>query len=310
MRVLITCPPMIGMRDQFASIFKEKGIEVFIPEVVQTLSVSELIQLVPNYDGWIIGDDPATRDVFKAGSEGKLKAAVKWGVGVDNIDFDACKDYNIAITNTPNMFGAEAADVAVAYLIGLARNLFFIDREIRNNNWEKKRGVSLAGKKVGLIGFGDVGRHVVKRLVALGMDLIIYAGPCSDFNSSNEYEFSEWPVRISECDFLVFACSLNKENHHMLNDTVLSQTKEHVSIINIARGALIDEAALVRGLQSGHVRSVALDVFEEEPLPTNSPLRSMDYCIFGSHNSSNTEEAVRATNMRVIDELFRLLGVQ
>ncbi len=297
---------MIGMKDQFISLLQDKGIDVFMPNIEQTLSTSELIKLVPQYDGWIIGDDQATRDVFKAGSEGRLKAAVKWGVGVDNIDFAACKNYGIEITNTPGMFGAEVADIAIAYLIGLARNLFFIDREVRNNIWKKIRGVSLAGKKVGLIGFGDVGKHVAKRILALDMDVTIYARS----SSTADYEFIKWPERVSECDFLIFTCSLNKKNYHMLDDTVISETKKNVRIINVARGQLIDEAALVRGLQSGQINSAALDVFEIEPLPVDSLLRTMDNCIFGSHNASNTNEAVAATNIRVIDELFRIMGVR
>jgi D-3-phosphoglycerate dehydrogenase len=101
---------------------------------VQTLSVEELKELVPQHDGWIIGDDPATREVFMAGKAGKLKAAVKWGIGVDNVDFDACKDLGIPIVNTPNMFGGEVADIAVGYVIALARETFQIDDGIRQGS--------------------------------------------------------------------------------------------------------------------------------------------------------------------------------
>ena len=86
---------MIGTQEQYLQRFTENGIDVYCPDVVQTMDEKELIQLVPQFDGWIIGDDPATRKVFKAGSDGKLKAAVKWGIGVDNVDFSACHDFNI-----------------------------------------------------------------------------------------------------------------------------------------------------------------------------------------------------------------------
>jgi len=121
MKVLVTCPPMLGMIDAFQSIFDSHGIELTAPQVVQTLSVSQLKELVPQHDGWIIGDDPATREVFTAGKAGRLKAAVKWGIGVDNVDFSACRDLGIPITNTPNMFGGEVADVAVGYVWALAK---------------------------------------------------------------------------------------------------------------------------------------------------------------------------------------------
>lgn len=147
MKVLVTCPPMLRMIDEFRPLFLAKGIELTTPNVVQTLSVDELKQLVPQHDGWIIGDDPATRDVFTAGKAGNLKAAVKWGIGVDNVDFAACKELDIPIINTPNMFGGEVADIAVGYVIGLARETFLIDRGVRKGEWLKPAGISLSGKK-------------------------------------------------------------------------------------------------------------------------------------------------------------------
>ena len=141
-RVLVTCPPMLGLIDEFRYLFSEKGIDIYCPPVKQTLSVEELQELLPQFDGWIIGDDPANAEVFKAGHQGKLKAAVKWGVGVDNVDFKAAKELGIPITNTPRMFGGEVADVAVGYVIGLARQTFWIDREVRKGNWIKPSGTS------------------------------------------------------------------------------------------------------------------------------------------------------------------------
>jgi D-3-phosphoglycerate dehydrogenase / 2-oxoglutarate reductase len=91
MKVLVTCPPMLGMMSHFMPIFESKGVSVTAPDVVQTLSIQELKEIVPAHDGWIIGDDPATREVFESGKKGKLKAAVKWGIGVDNVNFEACR---------------------------------------------------------------------------------------------------------------------------------------------------------------------------------------------------------------------------
>ncbi len=122
---------MLGMIESFRYLFAERGIELSAPNVVQTMSVDELKEIVPQHDGWIIGDDPATREVFEAGKAGNLKAAVKWGIGVDNVDFDACKDLDIPIINTPDMFGREVADVAMGYVIALARETFEIDRAVR-----------------------------------------------------------------------------------------------------------------------------------------------------------------------------------
>ena len=148
MKVLVTCPPMLGMLDSFGDTFKQLGVEITAPNVVQTLTVDELKLLVPKHDGWIIGDDPATRSVFEAGKRGSLRAAVKWGIGTDNVDFSACEDLGISIVNTPNMFGTEVADIAMGYIIGLARETFQIDRGVRAGFWPKPSGISLAGNQL------------------------------------------------------------------------------------------------------------------------------------------------------------------
>jgi D-3-phosphoglycerate dehydrogenase / 2-oxoglutarate reductase len=308
MRVLITCPPMLGMMEEFAERFRRASVETTCPPVVQTLSVEELLQLVPAHDGWIIGDDPATRAVFAAGSRGKLRAAVKWGIGVDNVDFAAAKEFGIAITNTPNMFGAEVADVATCYVIGLARELFWIDRQVRNGEWVKPCGSSLQGKRAALIGYGDIGKNVAKRLAVLGMDLIVYDPVLQ--GKACEFPTAEWPRRLDEVDYLVFTCALTKDNRHMLNAEVLRTTQRGVRVVNCARGPLIDEAALVEALLNGWVHSAALDVFETEPLPLDSPLRKLERCILGTHNGSNTREAVQRASEKAIAQLFGFLGVE
>lgn len=306
MRVLVTCPPMLGMRHQFLPIFDSYGVEAVCADVVQTMSEEELISVVPGFDGWIIGDDPATRKVFEAGKLGRLKAAVKWGVGVDNVDFSACADLGIPIANTPHMFGAEVADVAVGYVIALARETFFIDREIRKGGWPKNRGISLAGKTVGLVGYGDIGKNTASRLQALGMNVVVYDPGLVE--AQGEAKIAVWPELVHQCDFLLFTCSLNSKNRHMLNAQVLGVCKRGVRIVNVARGPLIDEKALCEALKSGQAHSAALDVFETEPLPMASYLRDHPLCILGSHNGSNTADAVERTNIIAIQKLMEFLG--
>lgn len=307
MKVLVTCPPMLGMIDEFIPFAAEKGLELVPAKVTQTLSEEELINLLPQYNGWIIGDDPATRKVFEAGNAGKLKAAVKWGIGVDNVDFAACKDLGIPITNTPNMFGGEVADIAVGYVIALARQTFEIDRGVRNGQWPKPCGISLAGKTVALVGYGDIGKNTAKRLLAADMKIIAYDPYAPDDPRMPQVERATWPQRIGEADFIVFNCALTPSSHHMLNADVLSQCKPGVRVVNVGRGPVIDEPALEVALNSGQVFSAALDVFETEPLPMHSPLRSHPKCVFGSHNASNTADAVARTSELAVGKLIDFL---
>lgn len=309
-KVLITCPPMLRAVERFRPLFAARGIEITTPNVVQILSEDELVELVPNFDGWIIGDDPATARVFEAGKAGRLKAAVKWGVGVDNVDFNACTRLGIPISNTPGMFGREVADIAMGYVIALARETFSIDRAVKSGGWIKPAGISLAGKTVALAGFGDIGRNTAKRLLAADMNVIVYDPFYKAAPGFEAVESAVWPERIEEADFIVITCALTKENRHMLGREALAKAKNGVRVVNVARGPLLDEIALAEALHSGKVHSAALDVFEIEPLPQVSSLRQFgDRCLFGSHNSSNTVDAVERTSLKAIDLMSEFLGV-
>jgi phosphoglycerate dehydrogenase-like enzyme len=306
--VLVTCPPMLGQIGLFLDRAAERGLKLHPAKVTQILSEDELCDLLPAYDGWIIGDDPATRRVFETAQAGRLTAAVKWGIGVDNVDFAACKDLGIPIINTPQMFGTEVADVAVAFVIGLARQLFLIDRNVRAGHWLKPAGISLAGRRVGVVGLGDIGRQTVTRLQALGLDVQAYdPGVAGDAGIAG-LKRAAWPEGVEDLDFLVFTCALNAHNHHMLNAGVLARAKPGIRVVNVARGPLIDETALIAALQSGQVHSAALDVFEVEPLPMDSPLRTMERCIFGTHNGSNTVDGVIRASHTAIDHLAGFLS--
>lgn len=308
MKVLVTCPPMLGMFNEFVEPAKELGIELVAANTTQVLSEEELIKLLPLYDGWIIGDDPATKQVFEAGTKGKLKAAVKWGIGVDNVDFKACEELNIPIINTPNMFGGEVADVALSLLLALARQTHYIDREIRHNfSWPKPAGMSISGKNVGVVGFGDIGENTVKRLIGFDVNITVYDPGVEDNKGYTQIKRETYPEGVEELDFIIFTCALNKHNFHMLNAKVLASMKKGAQVINVARGPLVDEKALINALQSGQIKAAGLDVFEDEPLPKDSPLRDIPQCIFGSHNGSNTKEGVRRATYKAISHISRFL---
>ncbi|MEO9635233.1 MAG: NAD(P)-dependent oxidoreductase [Parasphingorhabdus sp.] len=307
MKILVTCPPMLGLIDEFADDFAANDLDFVAAPVVQVMSEAELIDILPAYDGWIIGDDPATAAVLEAGAAGKLRAIVKWGVGVDNVDFDAANRLGLQSTNTPGVFGKEVADLAMNYIGGLARQSFYIDREIRQNcSWPKPAGISLAGKKAGLIGFGDIGRNTAKRMLAADIDVTVY-DPFFEAVDGIDVKAAQWPDGLSELDFLVFTAPLNDQSRHMFHRGLLGKVKPGVRIVNVGRGPVIEEQALVDGLKDGVIHSVGLDVFEIEPLPEDSPLRDYPLNIFGSHNGSNTIDAVQRVSRMAIDTIARFL---
>jgi len=311
MKVLITCPPMLKQVEDFRPIFTQKNIEIITPEVVQVLSEEELLTIISTVDGWIIGDDPATKKVFEKGKAGRLKAAVIWGVGVDNVDFEACKNLGIPISNTPQMFGGEVADLAMTYLLGLARQSYFIDREVRKGNWVKPSGESISGKTIAVVGLGDIGRSTIKRLKGFDVNIIAY----DPFSSLNEVDLGissilTFPDKISQADYIILTCALTSSSKYMINKETINLMKTGVSIINVARGPLINEADLIEALENNKIKSAALDVYEIEPLVSNSKLRNFEQCIFGTHNGSNTVQAVHRASTKAIEILFEYLNIQ
>ena len=311
MKILITCPPMLRAIDQLRHHFDEKGLELVTPDVVQVLTEEELLQLVPNVDAWIIGDDPATERVFTAGKNGKLKAAVKWGVGVDNVDFKACEKLGIPISNTPKMFGNEVADMAMAYFTGLTRDSYRVNQAVKNGEWIKPAGMSLDGKIVALIGLGDIGLATARRLRGFGVKINAY-DPFTVLSAEEAGvdQILLFPDKLEYADFVIITCALTPSSFHLINGDSIAKMKDGVYIINVSRGPLIDEAALVAALRAGKVKGAGLDVFEIEPLPLSSPLRKFDQCIFGTHNGSNTKEAVIRASLKAIDLLFGYLDIK
>ncbi|MCT4685394.1 MAG: phosphoglycerate dehydrogenase [Roseicyclus sp.] len=299
-KILLTCPPMIGLKDTFTEAFAAAGFEVTVPEFTQIVPEARLIEMLPGYDGWIIGDDPATRAVFEAGTRGRLKAAVKWGVGTDNVDFAACRDLGLPITNTPGVFGREVADLAMSYVLALARQTFEIDAGIRAGGWPKPSGISLWNKRAGVIGAGDIGRNTVKRLLAHDLEVCVFDPFVDPTVLPESVTVRAWP-EIDDLDFLVFTAPLTAETRHMFNTNTLSRVKPGVRLVNVGRGPVVQEAAVIAGLETGQIHSAALDVFEAEPLAQNNPLHTFrTRCLFGSHNGSNTQDAVTAVSLKAV----------
>lgn len=303
-RVLVTCPQLQRTIEEHRARLEGDGIEIVIPrDVQQQLSEEELIDLLPGSDGIIAGDDPLTAEVLAHAD--RLRVISKWGVGIDNIDLGAAARLGIRVANTPGMFGDEVADVVIGYLILMARQLHRVDTLAKSGEWPKVEGVSLAGRTMGIVGLGAIGRAVAKRAISMGMTVM-----GTDIDETNAAAGAALGVRLasfeellSQVDVLTLNCPLTADNRHMINAATLGTMRRGAWIINTARGPLIDEAALVAALASGGVGAAALDVFEVEPLPADSALREFENVILGSHNSSNTAEAVRRTNLHAIQNL-------
>lgn len=309
LRALVTCRQMQDVMDRFAPEFERRGIEVVQPEVVQQPSEAELIDIIGNFDGMIAGDDPLTADVLA--HAGRMQIISKWGVGTDGIDKAAAAERGIKVTNTPNVFGDEVADVAMGFVTMLARQLHRIDASVRGGGWLKIRGQSLTGLTLGIIGFGSIGQAVGRRGLGFGMEVLAYDVTDASQAAAAEMGVGYVPLDalLGASDYVVLCAPLTPATRHIINAQTLAQMRDGARLVNVSRGPLVDEPALVDALRSGKLAAAGLDVFEEEPLPASSPLREFPDCVFGSHNGSNTLEGVLRASALAVDNLFEGLGV-
>ncbi len=307
-RVLITCRQMQDSLEPFRARFEASGIELVVPTITgQHLSEDELTALVGDVDGVIAGDDPFTARVLSHAQ--RLRTIAKWGIGLDAIDLEAARRQGIEVTNTPGVFGEDVADVAIGYMVMLARSLHRIHDSVRSGGWLKPRGVALNGRCLGIAGFGSIGQAVGRRGAGFGMDVLVsdVATSATETALDQNVTLVSKEQLLARADFLVLCLPLTPATHHFLDGGALAQMRHGAFLINVARGQLIDETALIAALEVGKIGGAALDVFEHEPLPHDSRLRQEGNCVFGSHNGSNTSEGVmRASDLAVTNLLHSL----
>jgi len=284
------------------------GLDLVLPEVVQQPTEEDLIEIVGEFDGMIAGDDPLTARVLEHAR--RLKVISKWGVGIDGIDRAAARRLGIAVTNTPAVFGDEVADVAMGYVVMVARQLHRIHMSVTGGGWYKHEGRSLAGTHLGVVGFGSIGHALAQRGHGFGMTVL--AHDPAEGVAVPARALGVDLVGIDELfrssDFIALCCPLTAYNRHMVDARRLGLMRPGGCLVNVARGPLVDESALVAALDSGHVAAAALDVFEHEPLPLDHPLRRFSQNVFGSHNGSNTREAVLRASAKAVDNLLTGMG--
>jgi D-3-phosphoglycerate dehydrogenase / 2-oxoglutarate reductase len=313
-RALITCLHLQRDFERYRPQYERLGVTPILPRIEgQQLDAAEMANLIEGVDAVIAGDDVIDATVLERGADSRLKAIVKWGVGTDGIDKDAAKRLGIPVYNTPGMFADEVADLALSHLLLLARRTHEMHASVLDGDWLQAPGRSLAGQTAGVIGLGAIGSAIARRADAFGMDVVGH-----DIRTVGEDEHGVTGLRqlgleqlLAEADVVFVACQLTPENRHLLSRAAFAHMREGARVINVSRGPLIDQEALVEALRSGRVAAAGLDVFEREPLPVDDPLREFaDRCTFSTHNGSNTVEAVARTNQRTTDILLRVLGLR
>jgi D-3-phosphoglycerate dehydrogenase len=266
------------------------------------LSEKELIEVIPLFSALIVRSQTRiTADVLNAGA--KLRVVGRAGVGVDNVDVETATRRGIVVLNAPGGNTVSTAEHAFSLLLAVARKIPHADANIRSQNWDKKnfQGVELYNKTLGVIGMGRIGSELSRRAIAFGMRVVAY-DPYLSVTRARSLQVElvdELDDLLMTADFISFHTPLTAETRHILDAPRLRKTKRGVRIINCARGGLIDEAALAQVLQDGHVAGAALDVFEIEPLPVDSPLRSAPNLVLTPHLGASTIEAQESVGIEI-----------
>lgn len=307
--VLVSAPYMIPVIDRYRPLLESYGIELVIAPVEERLNEEELLALAGTFDGTLCGDDRYTERVLEACAP-RLKVISKWGTGIDSIDQQACNRLGIMIGRTPNAFTLPVADTVFGYMLAFARRQPWMDRAMKSGVWDKLPGRSLSECTLGVVGVGNIGKAVIRRARAFGMHIlgndIIEIAP--DFIRENEFEMTTLDDLLRRSDFVSLSCDLNPTSFHLMNSRTFALMQPTAILINAARGPVVDEKALIAALQAGVIAGAALDVYETEPLPLDSPLMKMDNVLLAPHNANSSPAAWERVHRNTVRNLLIGLG--
>ncbi len=272
---------------------------------------AELIPLVTVADAVITQFAPVNADVIAAMQ--KARVIVRYGIGVDNVDLEAARQRRIPVCNVPDYCIDEVADHTLAFLLGITRQVVANSNFVHAGKWGLATPLdnlkALKQMTIGVVGFGRIGREVVHRLLAFRAKVLVH-DPVIAADQIRAAGAEPVTLRelLSQSDAITLHCPSTADTRGMLNSDSLAKTKPGVVIVNLARGDLIDPAALTTALQSGHVSAAALDVFNPEPIPADHPILKMDNVILASHIASASVPAVK--KLRETAAKLALLALQ
>jgi D-3-phosphoglycerate dehydrogenase len=308
--LLLSAPYMLPVLDRFKPIFDRAGLTLIVPDVRERMEEEDLMKYAGQFDGSICGDDRFTARVLEACSP-RLKIISKWGTGIDSIDSAAASRLGIKVARTPNAFTTPVADTIMGYILAFARRQPWMDREMKTGKWEKLPGRALSECTLGVIGVGNIGKALTRRARTFGMQVLGNDIIEIDhvFIAESGIQMTTLDDLLSRSDFISVNCDLNPTSEHLINAGTLARTKPEAVLINTARGPIVDEKSLIQALQGGRLAGAALDVFEFEPLPADSPLIKMDNVMLAPHNSNSSPAAWDRVHWNTVRNLFEGLNI-
>ena len=288
-KILVTCPYMLPYMDRFRPILNAFGYETIEPQVNERFEATDILKYAHQFVGTLCGDDRYTREV-QLGCLPELNVISKWGTGIDSIDQEAAKELGIMVGNSPGAFTVPVTESVLGYMLAFARQQPWMDKAMKAGEWKKIPGKTLQESSLGVIGVGRIGKSLLRYAKTFGMKLygndIISIDP--GFITEVGVEMLPLADLLAKADFISLNCTLNPTSYHLINTETLKLVQPEAVLINTCRGPVVHETALVEALQAGNLAGAALDVFEEEPLPQDSPLLGMDNVMIAPHNTNSS----------------------
>jgi D-3-phosphoglycerate dehydrogenase len=301
MRVAVTSPSFSKHPDLIAKMAVE-FLDAKLNSDGLRFSKSELVEYLKGFDAAIVGLDQIDDEVLT--QLPNLKIIAKYGVGLNNIDLEACKIHNVRIGWTGGVNRISVAEMVMGNTLSLLRNLYQASNLLSNGTWQKDGGEQLTGKTVGIIGVGFIGKELVKMLKPFNCKILV-----NDIINQDDYYKENGLIESNKdnifknCDVITVHTPLTKETMYLLNKKAFDMMKPNAIILNTARGGIVEENDLYDALSKGNIRAAALDVYEEEP-PTNLELLKLPNLICTPHIGGNAKEAVLAMGMSAIGHLM------
>ena len=289
-RLLVT-PTSYGKNDSRLKTELEAQFgEVIYNPTGKPLTSDEVANLLPGIDGYIAGLDVIDSNALK--KVDRLKVISRYGVGVDNVDLVAAREKGIVVTNTPGANSVSVAELALGLMLALARQIPEAVDAVHQGKWPRYAGISLEGKTIGILGLGAIGKQLARRLAGFDSKILAF-DPFADttFASDHGIELTSLDHVVEQADFLSLHLPLSTETRKMVNDAFLNDMKKGSFIINTSRGEVIDEEALLKALQSGHIKGAGLDALTVEPPDPGNPLLTLPQVIATPHLGAQTDGA-------------------
>ena len=268
-----------------------------------------MLDVIKEFDGIICGDDEITRNVIKSGVKSKLRIISKYGIGLDKIDLDAAKEFNLPVTNCPGVNQVTVAEHVFALLLSFAKNIVPESNFIKNQKWVRLIGSELFGKTIGVLGTGNVGKEVIKRAIAFGMKVVAFDKfKREDFAKQYGFNYCDTlDVFFSQCDIISLNLSLSPGTGYIIDSGALSTMKNGVIIVNTARAGLVDQNIILEGVKSGKIKGYLTDVLEEEPMVNDHPFLNHENILITPHIGSRTYENVVNQGTMAVENLLKYL---